>query len=87
MLAEGLLQRRQLAVVAGQALDVVIDAPSAWTARRQQLLTASPSSVHGAGAAAAGVAADVRARQVELVAQEVDEQHRRGDLALVASSR
>ena len=39
-----------------------------------QLFTASPSSVHGAGAAVAGVAADVRAGEVEVVADEVDEQ-------------
>ena len=48
-----------------------------------QLFTSVPSRMHGAGAAVAGVAADVRPGQVEVVAEEVDEQPPRLDLALV----
>ena len=43
-----------------------------------------PVELHGARAAVAGVAADVRAGQVEVVAEEVHEQAARLDLALVA---
>ena len=43
--------------------------------------------VDGAGAAVAGVAADVRPGQVEVVADEVDEQPARVDLALVDARR
>ena len=42
--------------------------------------------VHGAGAAVAGVAADVGAGQLAVVAEEVHEQPRRRDLPLVPSS-
>ena len=52
-----------------------------------QLFTASPSTMHGAGAAVAGVAADVRAGQLEVVADEVDEQAARVDLPLVRARR
>src|SRR5262249_11476642 len=43
-----------------------------------------PVEQYGARAAVAGVAADVRARQIEVVAEEVDEEPARLDLALVA---
>ena len=49
-----------------------------------QLFTSSPSTITRARAAVARVAADVRPRQVEVVAEEVDEQPARLDLALVA---
>ena len=79
-----MLQRRQLALRrSARPSTVVIEAPSACTASRQQLLTAAPVELHGAGAAAAGVAADVGAGEIEVVAEEVDEQPRARDVALV----
>ena len=52
-----------------------------------QLFSSAPSYDDRAGAAVAGVAADVRAGQVEVVAEEVDEQPPGLDLALVGRRR
>ena len=52
-----------------------------------QLFTRLAVHEHRARAAVAGVAADVRPGQVEVVAEEVDEQPARLDLALVGARR
>jgi hypothetical protein len=73
MIAEGFLHRMQLVGAFGQALDR--HAPprrSAWTASMVQLFTDLPSH-DDAGAALAGVAADMRAGQAEMLAQELDQ--------------
>ena len=86
MVGERLLQRASARRPRARPSTVSIVAPSAWTASSMQLFTSVPLKMHRAGAAVAGVAADVRAGQVEVVAEEVDEQPARLDLALVASS-
>ena len=53
---------------------VVIDEPSAWTASIAHDFTARPSTMHGARAALAGVAADVGAGEAEVLAQQLDQQ-------------
>ena len=63
-----------------QALDRRDRAAVAWTANMVQDLTGTPSTQHGAGAAARRVAADVRAGQAERLAQEVHEQEPRLDV-------
>ena len=61
---------------------VVTVAPSAWTASIVQLLHGLAVDVDGAGAALAGVAADVGAGQVEVLAEDLDEQPSRLDVEL-----
>ena len=56
---------------------VVSSCPSAWTASIRQERTLRPSSEDRAGAADAVLAAEVRAGQAELVAQEVGERDAR----------
>ena len=53
---------------------VVTDEPSAWTASIVHDFTARPSTMDGARAALAGVAADVGAGQAQVLAQQLDEQ-------------
>ena len=74
VVAEGLLERVQLAPPSASPSTVSIAAPSAWTASSMQLFTSVAVEDDAAGAAVAGVAADVGPRQVEVVADEVDEQ-------------
>ena len=62
-------------------------APFTWTASSMQLFTGASVEDHRAGAAVAGVAADVAARQVEVVAQEMDQELARLDVALVRRPR
>ena len=62
---------------------VVIVAPSAWTASIRQARAVRPFDRDRARAAHAVLAAQVRGRQVELLAQEVGERQARGDLGLV----
>src|SRR4051812_6297066 len=81
-LAEGLLERMQLAV-AGEPLDRLDRRAVGLDREHHAALDRVAVVEHGAGAAVAGVAADVRARQVEVVADEVDEQPPCLDLALV----
>ena len=66
---------------------VVTSRPSACTASTVQHFTDSPSSEHGAGAAARRVAADVRAGEPDVVAQVVHEELPRLDVARCAPSR
>ena len=81
MIRERLLQRRQLAVLR-QALDR-LDRRAVGLDREQHAALREHAVVDdGARAAVAGVAADVRAGQVEVVAQEVDEQAARLDVVL-----
>ena len=84
MLGERPLQRRQLAVLAGEALDGRDLGAVGLDREQHAALHRLAVEEDRAGAAVAGVAADVRARQVEVVADEVDEQLARLDLALVA---
>ncbi len=81
--AEGLLQRVELAVAAGQPLDggelVAVGLDRQHQAGAHRLAV----DEHRAGAADAVLAADVGAGEAELVAQEVGEQQPRLDLALV----
>ena len=65
---------------------VSIVRPSACTASSRQERTATPSRRHRAGAADAVLAADVRARQPERVAEEVGEQQPRLDLLAVEAA-
>ena len=51
---------------------VMISAPSACTAKIVQRLHRAAVEIDGAGAAMAGLAADMRAREVQFLAQEVD---------------
>ena len=83
MLGERPLQRRQLAVVAGEPFDGGDRGPVGLDGEQAAALDRVAVELHGAGAAVAGVAADVRAGEIEVVAQEVDEQARGGNLALV----
>ena len=83
MVAERLLQRRQLAV-AREPLDRLDRRAVGLDGEQHAALHRQPSTMDRAGAAVAGVAADVRPGQVEVVADEVDEQAARLDLALVA---
>ena len=62
---------------------VLTSRPSAWTASIVHDLALCAVDVDGARAAIARVAADVRAGQPEVVAQEVDEQEARLDVRLV----
>ena len=87
MLAERLLQRVQRAA-GGEALDRRRPrAPSAWTAKTRHERIGCPSSEHGARAADAVLAAEVRAGEAEVLAQDVGERAARLDGDLVASSR
>ena len=80
---EGLLQRAQLAVGRRQPLDRPHLRPVRLHGEEHAALDRLAVEVDGAGAAVAGVAADVRSGQLELVADEVDEQAPRIDVALV----
>ena len=82
MVAERLLQRRQLVAV-GEALDGLDRRAVGLDGEQHAALHELAVDDHRAGAAVAGVAADVAAGQVEVVAQEVDQQPARLDLALV----
>ena len=59
---------------------VVTLAPSQEAASTVQDLIARPSTMHDAGAALAGVAADVRAGEAQVLAQELHQQRARIDL-------
>ena len=83
MSRERALQRRQLAVVARQVLDRADVRAVGLDGEHHAALDRLPVELHGAGAAVAGVAADVRAGQVEVVADEVHQQPPGRDLALV----
>ena len=61
--------------------------PSAWTASIVHDLTAMPVDVDGAGAALAGVAADVGAGQVQVLAQRLDQQPSGLDVQLAGTCR
>ena len=65
---------------------VVTSEPSACTANIVQDFDAAAVEQHRAGAALAGVAADVGAGQIQLFAKEVDEQCARLDLSLPGSA-
>src|SRR5438045_2819510 len=82
MVAEGLLQRRQLPVLA-QALDRLDRGAVGLDGQQHAALHELPVHDHRARAAVARVAADVAAGQVEVVADEVDEQLARLDFAFV----
>ena len=64
----------QLAVVAGQVLDRADVRAVGLDGEHHAALDGLAVELDGAGAAVAGVAADVRAREVEIVADEVHEQ-------------
>ena len=83
MRRERALQRRQLAVVAGQVLDRAHARAVGLDGEHHAALHGLPVELDRAGAAVAGVAADVRAREVEIVAHEVHEQPPCRNLALV----
>ena len=78
---EGLLQRGERVAV-GEALDRGDGRAVGLHGEHGAALHGDAVEVHGARAAAPGVAPDVRARQIEVVAQEVHEQAARGHLAL-----
>src|SRR5262249_18073641 len=82
MLVECLLQRRQLAVL-GQPFDGLDARAVRLDGEEHAALQEHTVDDHRARAAVARVAADVAARQVEVVAQEVDEELARLDVALV----
>ena len=82
MVAERLLQRRELAVFR-EPLDRLDRRPVGLDGEQHAALHERAVDDHRAGAAVAGVAADVAAGQVEVVANEMDEQLPRLDLALV----
>ncbi len=65
---------------------VVTSAPSAWTARTQHDFTDSPSTWTVQAPQDDGVAAHVRAGEVEALAEEVDEQLPLLDVRLVADA-
>ena len=72
---ERLLHRMQaLTARPRQALDRRQLAPSSIGASKVQLFTDSPSNMHDTGAALAGVAADMRAGQVQVLAQQIGDQ-------------
>ena len=64
-----------------------IDEPVGLDGEQHAALHRLAVQVDRAGAAVAGVAADVRAGQLEVVAEEVDEQPPRVDVALVDARR
>jgi hypothetical protein len=70
---EAFLQRVQLTASASPSM-VVTAEPSACTAKTVHDFDAAAVEEHGAGAALAGVAPDVRAGEQQVLAQEVDEQ-------------
>ena len=74
---EGALQQRELAVVAGQAFDRGHGPARALADRDDARADLLAVEEHGAGAAIAGVAADLRADEAELVAQGIREAPRR----------
>src|SRR6266511_3381487 len=76
LLVEALLKRVQLTAL-GQALHRLHLAPVDLDGEVRARLDRNAVDEHGAGAAAGRVAADVRAGQAELLAQEVDEQQSR----------
>ena len=80
VLGEGALERRLL--VAGQALDRRDGGAVGLHREHRAALHRDTVEVHRAGTAAAGVAADVRAGEIEVVAQQVDEQSPRGHVSL-----
>jgi hypothetical protein len=77
MVAEGLLQRVERSVAAGQALDCAH--LTAVGLNRQHQASARTHSIHQncAGAANAVFAAEMRSREMQLVAQKVAECHAR----------
>ena len=79
MVAKSLLHRMQAAVGGGNAFDG--DDARALRLHREHVAALHRLAVHvdGAGAALGGVAADVRAGQAQMVADEVDEQRARLD--------
>jgi hypothetical protein len=79
VLAEGLLQRRQIVIV-GQAFDR--DDLRTFRLHGEDQAGAHRGTIHqhGAGAANAMLAADVGAGQPQLVAQAIDQRHARLDL-------
>jgi hypothetical protein len=86
VLGERLLERVQLAV-GREALDGLDRRAVGLDGEHHAALHERAVHDHRARAAVAGVAADVRAGQVEVVADEVDEQPPRLDLALVRDRR
>ena len=82
MVVEGLLERGQLAV-GGEPLDRLDAGAVGLDREHHAALHEHAVDDDAAGAAVAGVAADVAAGQLEVVADEVDEQPARLDLALV----
>ena len=82
VLVERLLQRRQLAVLA-EPLDGLDARAVRLDGEQHAALHEHAVEDHRARAAVAGVAADVAAGQVEVVAQEMDEELARLDVALV----
>ena len=82
MLVERLLQLRQLAVLR-EAFDCLDARAVGLDCEEHAALQEHTVDDHRARAAVAGVAADVAAREVEVVAQEVDEELARLDVALV----
>ena len=84
---ERLLERRAARRRRASPSTVRSSSPSAWAASMHAGLDRPAVDDDRARAAVAGVAPDVRAGQLELVAQEVHEQPARVDLALVAHRR
>src|SRR5262249_5810071 len=82
MLSEGVLQRGELAVGA-EALDRLNRGAVGLDRQHHAALQKRPVDDHRAGAAVAGIAADVRAGEVKVVAEKVDEQAPGLDLSLV----
>ena len=83
MLRERLLQRASVPSGAARPSTVSTERPSAWTANIRQERIVSPSTQDVAVAAEAVLAGEVRAREVEILAQEVGQRAPRLDLALV----
>src|SRR4029078_13053045 len=82
MLVEGLLQRRQLLALA-EPLDGLDARAVRLDGEEHAALDERAVEDHRAGAAVAGVATDVAAGEVEVVAEEMDEELARLDVALV----
>src|SRR5438105_7384981 len=85
VVGEGLLELRQL-VLFGQALDGLDRGAVGLHREQHAALHERPVEDDAARAAVAGIAADVRAGQVEVVADQVDEQAPGLDLALVGGA-
>ena len=85
--AERLLQRVSRSRPAARPSTVASSRPFACTANIRQERIGDAVDEDGAGAAHAVLAADVRAGEAELVADEVDEQQARFDLAACSAGR